>query len=100
MLQHSWIFLGIVSLVVTTITLRTPDDQLAIICGLAGTLAWALWAYGALNVVAVSGAQEFTYSFPSLTLFGVAMAMPNLYIALTGPLSIARDREQLANEVG
>lgn len=100
MLQHTWIFLGIVALVATSITLRTPDDQLAIIAGLAGTLAWTLWAYGALNVVAVSGGQEFAYSYPSLTAFGVAMVMPNLFVALTGPLSIARDRDQLANEVG
>lgn len=99
MLQHTLIFLGIVALVATTITLRTADDQLAIIAGLVGTLSWSLWAYSALNVVAVSGGSEFAYSYPSLAAFGVAMAIPNLFVALTGPLSIARNREQLTNEV-
>ena len=99
MLQHTLIFLGVVALVATTITLRTSDDELAIIGGLAGTLSWALWAYSTLNVVATSGGSEFTYSYPSLALFGLAMAIPNFYVALTGPLHIARDRSQLTEEI-
>jgi len=99
MLQHTLIFLGVVALVATTLALRTSDDQLAIVGGLAGTLSWLLWAYSTLNVIAVSGGSEFTYSYPSLAAFGVAMAIPNLFVALTGPLQIARNREQLTNEV-
>lgn len=99
MLQHSWIFLGIVALVATVLTLRTADDQLAIIGGLAGTLAWALWGYSALNVITVSGGTEVAYAYPSMAAFGVAMAIPNLFVALTGPLQIAKNRDELANEV-
>lgn len=99
MLQHTLIFVGVVALVATTISLRTGDDQLAIISGLAGTLSWSLWAYSTLNVVAVSGGSEFAYSYPSLAAFGIAMAIPNLFVALTGPLQIARDRSQLTEEV-
>jgi len=99
MYQFSWIFLGVVALVVTVMTLRAGDDQLAIVSGLAGTISWALWGYSALNVVVVSGGTEFAQQYPSFAAFGVVMAIPNLFIALTGPLSIARNREQLTNEL-
>jgi len=99
MFQFTWIFLGVVALVVTVMTLRTADDQLAIVSGLAGTMSWALWGYSALNVVVISGGTEFAQQYPSLAAFGVVMAIPNLFVALTGPLQIARDRSQLTDEV-
>lgn len=99
MIQLNWIFLGVVGLIATVQTIRTIDDQVAIASGLMGTIAWLLWAYSSLHVVVVSNGTEFVYEYPSLAMFGVLMAIPNLFIALTGPLRIAADPRQLAEEV-
>lgn len=99
MLQHTWIFLGVVALVATVMTLRTPDEQLAIIGGLTATITWGVWAYGALDVTTVSGGTEFAYAYPSLAAVGVVLAIPCLFVALTGPLRIVQDRDQLADDV-
>ena len=99
MLEHSWIFLGGLATVTTVLTLRTDDDQTGILTGLIGTVTWALWAFSALNIVTHSGGTEFTHSYPALAAFGLLMAVPNLFVALTGPLTIAQNRQELAEEV-
>jgi hypothetical protein len=98
MLQISWLFVGLVASGATLLTLTTSDDQTAILTGLIGTISWALFAYSSLHVVTHSGGSEFVSAYPSLAAFGVMMAVPNLFVALTGPLRAADPRE-LAEEV-
>lgn len=95
----AWVFLGLVALVTTVITLTTTDDQTAIITGLMATTGWALWAYSALNITVYSQGTLFTESYPSMALFGLLLAVPNLFVALTGPLALAKDPRELAGEV-
>lgn len=100
MLQHTFIFVGLVAAAAAFLTLRTADDEIAIISGLIGTIAWLLWGYSALNVVVYDGSgNPLSSAYPSLTAFGVLMAIPCLFVALTGPLRIARSRDQLAKEM-
>lgn len=100
MLQHTFIFVGLVAAAATFLTLRTADDEVAIISGLIGTISWILWAYSALNVIVYDGSgNPLSASYPSLTAFGVMMAVPCLYIALTGPLHIARSSTDIAQEM-
>lgn len=98
MLQLTFLFVGAVATVATALTLWTTDDQLGILTGLIGSIAWPLWSYSALNVVTVSAGSEFAYQYPALAVFGVLMAVPNLFVALTGPLRVANNRE-LAQEI-
>lgn len=99
MLQHSWIFTGLVATVATVITLQTAEEEVAIASGLIGFFAWLLWGYSALNVVTHSGGTEFAFQYPSMAVFGVLMAVPNLFVALTGPLRIASQGTDLAKEM-
>lgn len=100
MLQLTYLFVGLIAAVATFQTIRTADDQVAIISGLIATMAWLLWAYSSLNVIVYDGSSNpIAAAYPSLAAFGVMMAIPNLYIALTGPLRIARDPNDLAQEV-
>lgn len=98
MLQFTFIFVGLVALTATAQTLRTADDQLAILSGLIGALSWGLWSYSALDVVIISNGTQYAASYPSLAAFGVALVVPNLFVALTGPLRIARNPDDLAEE--
>lgn len=92
MLQLTWLFVGALAMLATALTLRTADDQTAIMSGLAGTITWLLWAYSALNVVTYDGGSQFTHAYPGLAALGVMLALPNLFVALTGPLMVARDQ--------
>lgn len=92
-------FLGIVALVFTGLTLTTADDQTAIISGLLGATTWTLWAYSTLNVTIYSGGSEFTESYPAFAALGLALAAPNAFVALTGPLMLAKNPDAIAEEV-
>jgi len=99
MLQLTWLFIGALAAVATVLTLTTTDGDLGIIGGLIGTISWLLWAYSALNVVVITNGEQIAQQYPSLAVFGVLMAVPNLFVALTGPLQIARDRGELTDEM-
>lgn len=100
MLQLTFLFVGAVATLATVLTIRTIDDQTAIITGLIGFLTWALWGYSALNVTVYDGSgASFTHGYPALAAMGVMLAIPNLFIALTGPLRIVSDPSKLAEEV-
>lgn len=99
MLQLTYLFLGAVAFIVTVLTLTTADDQTAILTGIMGAVSWLLWAYSSLNIVVVDGGgADVAHQYPSLAAFGVVMAIPNLFVALTGPLQIARDPRGLAEQ--
>lgn len=95
-----WVFVGVVAAGATYVTLTTDNDQLAIISGLIGMLSWLMFSFLSLEIIIYDGAGgEQITRYPSMTAWGLAMAAPNLYVALTGPLHIIRDRDQLRSEV-
>lgn len=96
----AWIFVGVIGAASTYISLTTESDDLAIIAGLIGTLSWLLFAYSALNVTFYDGSgTERVARYPSMAAFGLAMAAPNVYVALTGPLELLQNRDQMRDEV-
>lgn len=97
--QLPWLFIGVFAAAATFISVTTTDDQIGIISGLFGTLSALTFAYHSLSVTVYSQGTEFVSRYPELAVFGLALAAPNLLVALTGPLAIVRDREQLQDEV-
>lgn len=95
----SWVFVGVVGVGATYVTLTTDSDQLAIISGLIGLVTWLLFSFQSLDIVLYEDGIELTKRYPAMAVWGLAMAAPNLYVALTGPLEIVRDRAQLREEV-
>lgn len=94
MLQNAWLFVGVLAILATGAAVLTDDDGIAIASGSLGFVAWAIWSYGALNVVV--GETGETWTMPELTMLGVALALIPGYIALTGPVEIisrARDTD-------
>lgn len=95
MIWHGWVFIGLTALVFTLRAANAfprEDDDRAIVYGSVGFLSSLLFAYQSLNVVVYEGGSTFTHQYPAMALFGVALAMPNLYIVLTGPIAIVGDR--------
>lgn len=88
MLESAWLFTGALAVLATVGAVLAPDDGLAIVGGTAGFLAWGVWTFGTLEIVAVGDSSTFTFTHPSLTMLGIAMALVPAYIALTGPVSI------------
>lgn len=100
MLELTWVFLGLVAGAATYVTLSTADDQRAIICGLIGAITWLLFAYAALSVEHVSTDGTVSiHRYPAMVAWGLMMAAPNFYVALTGPLEIIKNPRQLQEEV-
>lgn len=94
------IFIGVVGFGATLLSVTTDNDEVAIITGLIGTLSWLLFAFFALDVTHYdSNGNPLTTRYPALAVWGVAMAVPNVYIALTGPLHIISDANPRKNEV-
>lgn len=99
MLESAWLFIGFIALVSTGVAVTTKtqgaalfpnDDAVAIYSGLVGLVAWGIWTYGTLNVEVVSNGNTLAFSMPSVTFFGLAMATIPGFIALTGPVNLAR----------
>lgn len=89
MLQSAWLFTGLVAILATGAAVGTNDDGMAIFAGTAGTITWGVWTYGTLNVEAVDGAgSTLTFTMPSLTLLGIALALIPAFVALTGPVEL------------
>ena len=100
MLQLTFLFLGVIAAGATYVTLSTADDQKAIMFGLIGAINWALWAYSSLNVVVYDGSSNpLQHSDPALAALGVMLMIPNLFVALTGPLALIEDPSTMAEEV-
>jgi len=97
--QLPWLFIGTLAAAATFISVTTTDDQIGIISGLLGALTGFTFAYHSLSVTVYSQGTAFVSRYPELAALGLALAAPNLFVALTGPLEIVRDRDQLQNEV-
>ena len=99
MLQSAWLFIGVIALLVTGVSVLTKtegarlipnDDAVAIYSGIVGFVSWGIWTYGSLDVRVVGDSVTYTFNMPAVTLFGVAMATIPAFIALTGPANIVR----------
>lgn len=95
-----WIFTGVVAAGATYVSITTENDQIAIISGLIGTVSWLLFAFYSLSITIydANGSPQ-TDRYPAAAAWGLVMASPNLYIALTGPLEIVHNRDQVREEV-
>lgn len=95
MIWQGWALIGLTAIVFTLRAANSyprEDDDRAIVYGSVGFVSSLLFAYQSLNVVLYEGGSTFTHQYPAMALFGVALAMPNLYIVLTGPIAIVGDR--------
>jgi len=96
----AWLFIGVIGAGATYLSLTTGNDQLAILTGLIGTVSWLLFAFLSLEVVEVSSGVQVTSRYPAMAAWGLAMAAPNFYIALTGPLfELERQFDDIREEV-
>jgi hypothetical protein len=88
-----WAFIGLVAMLWTLVAVVGPTivddveqaDLLGIVAGVASVLAWGMWAYLAFSIRLQDGT---IVSYPAVALFGVAMALPGGYVALTGPFEL------------
>lgn len=109
MILSAWLFVGTIAFAWTIVTLAaaayadprdSQGDGLAIIAGTIGFVLWGVWTYGTLDISVVSNGSELTFTHPSLTILGVAMALIPGYIALTGPIDlINRARDPRTDEI-
>lgn len=99
MIWQGWLFVGLIALYATTRAVRETINNSAIVYGMIGFVGWLLFGYQALNVVVVSNGTEFAYYYAPMALFATALAVINLYIAITGPLVAVTDTERLRQEV-
>lgn len=88
MLESAWLFIGLVAILATALTVITSDDGTAIMAGVVGFITWGFFAFGSLDVRVVGDAVTYSFSMPAVTIFAVMMAMGPGYIALTGPIEI------------
>jgi len=94
------IFLGVVAAGATLLSVTTENNDIAIITGVIGSITWLLFAFFALDVTIVDDAGSVSkVRYPALAAWGVMMAVPNAYVALTGPLQIISDTNPRKNEV-
>lgn len=94
------IFIGVVGFGATLLSVTTDNDEVAIITGLIGTVSWLLFAFFALDVTHFDNSgNAYTTRYPALAAYGLAMAAPNFYVALTGPLQIISEKNPRKNEV-
>jgi len=93
-IEHWYVLTGLAVAALGATYLTDLDE---IIGGAAGTLLWALWAFGATNLEHREGVCcVFSTSEPGLAAFGAAMAGISVLIALKGVgLILAPGREGL-----
>lgn len=92
MLESAWLFIGLISAIATSGAVLTNDDALAIVLGIMGFFSWGAWTYGSLDVRVVGDSVTYSFTMPSVTLFGIIMLILPLYIALTGPIEAINSR--------
>lgn len=100
MLVSTYLFIGATALLSTAFAVSTQTqaaawydeyaDPIAMVGGLLGFYSWAMLAYGSLNVEPVDGGVVFSFSMPAVTLWCLAMSIPPLYVALTGPFEVVK----------
>ena len=91
MLESAWLFVGLIATLATSGAVLSNDDALAIILGVMGFVSWGIWTYGTFEITVVDGGVTYAFSEPAISVFGIVMAMLPLYIALTGPIELAKN---------
>lgn len=95
-----WLFVGLVGAGASYVTVTTENNQLAIISGLVGFFSWLLFAYLSLAITIYdSNGNPITTRYPAMAAWGLMMAAPNVYVALTGPLELVKDRDTIKEEI-
>jgi hypothetical protein len=94
------IFIGVVAAAATLLAVTTSDNNVAIVSGLIGALTFLLFAFFALDVTVFddSGTAQ-TVRYPALAVWGLMMAAPNAYVALTGPLELIAEKNPTKNQM-
>lgn len=101
MILEGWLFIGAVGFVATYVTLTTSQDDVGIMFGLLGMLSWALFALQSLHVEVLAGGKTdpVSYSYAAVCVWGLALAVANLYVVLNGPIAIIDQRDRADSEV-
>lgn len=81
--QITWIFLGIIAMSVTGVTLRARIDD--ILGGLIGAIAWGYWAISATHVEIIrDGHDPIVEAYPGLAFFGAGLVGVHIIVMLVG----------------
>lgn len=99
--QITWIFIGIIAMSVTGVTLRTTVDD--ILGGIVGAVIWAYWALSATNVQIIrDGHEPIQESYPALALFGAGLVALHILILLvgTGKILDVRGKDYMGEQQG
>lgn len=100
MLLEAWLFLGVIGILATGVSLFTDDDGVAIIAGTLGFITWGIWTFGTLNVEKAVETTVYEYSMAPVAVLGVILALIPGYIALTGPVElVSRYRDGNPEEI-
>lgn len=103
MIYQGWLFVAAVGVLAAYVTLTTPEDDVAIMFGLVGLLTWGLFSYQSLYIEVLAGGKTdpITYSYPAMSIWGLAMAVTCLYVVINGPIGlIDQRRNKLADDPG
>jgi len=90
MLESAWLFIGAVAVLVTAAAVLTTDDGVAIMAGVVGFILWGMWTWGSLDVRVVGDSVTYSFTMPGVTFVGIMLALIPGFIALTGPIDIAK----------
>lgn len=97
--QVTWIFIGIIAMSVTGVTLRTTVDD--ILGGIIGAVIWAYWALSATNIEIIrDGHEPIVESYPALALFGAGLVAVHILVMLVGAGKIldVRDADYMGEQ--
>lgn len=95
MLESAWLFLGTIAFIWTIlnviassiVTVETYD--FVIVASVAALITWGVWLFAAVSGVEVAAESTvYTFKMAPVALVGLAMALPNIYLALVGPIEI------------
>lgn len=95
MLESAWLLLGVMAFVWTVLNVLVSSIVSAetydfvIIASTAGMIMWGVWVFAALSGVEVAGdTTVHTFNMAPVALVGLVMVLPNIYLALIGPIEI------------
>lgn len=104
MIWQGWLFIGAVALVMTLLGFRfmargQEYDDLVIVVALVGLLAWAFFAFQALDVEILVDGTTYTRRYAPMAVFGAMMAVAHGFMLLYGPLELADQRTRATEDV-
>ena len=95
-----WVFTGLVAAGATRLAVTTDNDNIAIVSSSLGLVSWLVFAFFSLSITIYDQTgSPHTDRYPAMAAWGLAMAAPNLYILIEGPLEKVKDRERTTREV-